>query len=100
MLYLYVRGLYHNSSSLHYSNAQISNHLCQQTTCDACTLIAVQVWTAERSTQLGMAVSSMLKGYTTTAAQIITAMLKSVTKFTIQVGSMSYQCLAECASSK
>lgn len=44
------------------------------------------VWTAERSTQLGMAVSSMLKGYTTTAAQIITAMLKSVTKFTIQVG--------------
>jgi hypothetical protein len=43
------------------------------------------VWTAERSTQLGMAVSSMLKGYTTTAAQIITAMLKSVTKFTIQV---------------
>jgi hypothetical protein len=46
----------------------------------------LQVWTAERSTQLGMAVSSMLKGYTTTAAQIITAMLKSVTKFTIQVG--------------
>jgi hypothetical protein len=45
----------------------------------------MQVWTAERSTQLGMAVSSMLKGYTTTAAQIITAMLKSVTKFTIQV---------------
>jgi len=45
----------------------------------------LQVWTAERSTQLGMAVSSMLKGYTTTAAQIITAMLKSVTKFTIQV---------------
>eukprot|EP00775_Hariotina_reticulata_P011497 gene11497-11640_t len=44
------------------------------------------VWTAERSVQLGMAVSSMLKGYTTTAAQIITAMLKSVTKFTIQVG--------------
>jgi len=28
----------------------------------------------------------MLKGYTTTAAQIITAMLKSVTRFTIQVG--------------
>jgi hypothetical protein len=47
--------------------------------------IHAQVWTAERSTQLGMAVSSMLKGYTTTAAQIITAMLKSVTKFTIQV---------------
>lgn len=44
------------------------------------------VWTAERSTQLGMAVSSMLKGYTTTAAQIVTATLKSVTKFTIQVG--------------
>lgn len=36
-----------------------------------------------------MAVSSMLKGYTTTAAQIITAMLKSVTKFTIQVGDTS-----------
>jgi hypothetical protein len=49
----------------------------------------LQVWTAERSTQLGMAVSSMLKGYTTTAAQIITAMLKSVTKFTIQVCSVS-----------
>lgn len=48
--------------------------------------MSLQVWTAERSTQLGMAVSSMLKGYTTTAAQIITAMLKSVTKFTIQVG--------------
>lgn len=49
-------------------------------------LLLVQVWTAERSTQLGMAVSSMLKGYTTTAAQIVTATLKSVTKFTIQVG--------------
>lgn len=48
----------------------------------------LQVWTAERSTQLGMAVSSMLKGYTTTAAQIITSMLKSVTKFTIQVCSV------------
>jgi hypothetical protein len=50
-----------------------------------CCAVPLQVWTAERSTQLGMAVSSMLKGYTTTAAQIITAMLKSVTKFTIQV---------------
>lgn len=50
-----------------------------------CLRCCLQVWTAERSTQLGMAVSSMLKGYTTTAAQIITAMLKSVTKFTIQV---------------
>ena len=44
-------------------------------------------WTTERSAQLGLAVSSMLKGYTTTAAQIITSMLKSVTRFTIQVSS-------------
>ncbi len=36
--------------------------------------------------QLGLAVSGMLKGYTTTAASVITAMLKSVTRFTIQVG--------------
>jgi predicted PurR-regulated permease PerM len=42
-------------------------------------------WTAERSVQLGLAVSGMLKGYTTTAASLITAMLKSVTRFTIQV---------------
>ncbi|GBF95935.1 hypothetical protein Rsub_08058 [Raphidocelis subcapitata] len=41
-------------------------------------------WTAERSVQLGLAVSGMLKGYTTTAATIITAALKSVTRFTIQ----------------
>jgi hypothetical protein len=45
-----------------------------------------QDWTAERSVQLGLAVSGMLKGYTTTAASIITAMLKSVTRFTMQVG--------------
>lgn len=57
----------------------------------SCLLMSVQVWTAERSTQLGMAVSTMLKGYTTTAAQIITAMLKSVTKFTIQV-SFNLEC--------
>jgi hypothetical protein len=49
-----------------------------------CTLTP-QEWTAERSVQLGLAVSGMLKGYTTTAATIITAMLKSVTRFTIQV---------------
>ncbi|GBF98399.1 hypothetical protein Rsub_10464 [Raphidocelis subcapitata] len=42
-------------------------------------------WTAERSTQLGLAVSGMLKGYTTTAASIISGALKSVTRFTIQV---------------
>ncbi|KAI8469443.1 MAG: hypothetical protein J3K34DRAFT_423607 [Monoraphidium minutum] len=42
-------------------------------------------WTAQRSTQLGLAVSGMLKGYTTTAATIITAALKSATRFTIQV---------------
>jgi hypothetical protein len=36
--------------------------------------------------QLGLAVSGMLKGYTTTAASIITAMLKSVTRFTMQAG--------------
>jgi hypothetical protein len=35
---------------------------------------------------LGRTVSSLLKGYTTTAATVITAMLKSVTKFTVQVG--------------
>jgi hypothetical protein len=56
-----------------------------------------QVWTAERSTQLGMAVSSMLKGYTTTAAQIITAMLKSVTKFTIQVRVLKSAVLLQAA---
>jgi len=32
----------------------------------------------------------MLKGYTTTAATIITAMLKSVTRFTIQVRIMGW----------
>lgn len=62
-------------------------HMCVLHVC------VLQVWTAERSTQLGMAVSSMLKGYTTTAAQIITAMLKSVTKFTIQVGLRSLFCI-------
>lgn len=62
----------------------------------SCLLMSVQVWTAERSTQLGMAVSTMLKGYTTTAAQIITAMLKSVTKFTIQVKKKSFN--LECHS--
>lgn len=56
-----------------------------------CFAVLPQVWTAERSTQLGMAVSSMFKGYTTTAAQIITAMLKSVTKFTIQVSGRTTQ---------
>ncbi|KIY99566.1 hypothetical protein MNEG_8395 [Monoraphidium neglectum] len=48
-------------------------------------LAVTEEWTAERSVQLGLAVSGMLKGYTTTAATIITAMLKSVTRFTIQV---------------
>lgn len=43
-------------------------------------------WTAERSQALGMAVSTMLKGYTTTAATVTAALLKSVTKFALQIG--------------
>lgn len=43
-----------------------------------------QVWTVERSTQLGLAVSSMLKGYTTTAAKYTAVFLKSVAKFSLQ----------------
>jgi predicted PurR-regulated permease PerM len=43
-------------------------------------------WSPERSVQLGLAVSSMLKGYTTTAAAVVSAALRSVTKFAIQVG--------------
>lgn len=62
-----------------------------------CFTLLLQVWTAERSTQLGMAVSSMLKGYTTTAAQVITALLKSVTKFTLQVWASSTEALG-CAA--
>ncbi len=46
---------------------------------------AMQVWTVERSTQLGLAVSSMLKGYTTTAAKYTAVFLKSVAKFSVQV---------------
>jgi hypothetical protein len=45
----------------------------------------LQEWTKERSTQLGLAVSSMLKGYTTTAATITATLLKSVSKFAVQV---------------
>ncbi|KAJ9522992.1 hypothetical protein QJQ45_023838, partial [Haematococcus lacustris] len=44
-----------------------------------------QAWTAERSVQLGLAVSSMLKGYTTTAAKITGQLLSSVTKFAVQM---------------
>ncbi|GIL91430.1 hypothetical protein Vretimale_17819 [Volvox reticuliferus] len=43
-----------------------------------------QVWSAERSTQLGLAVSSMLKGYTNTAAKYTAVFLKSVAKFSLQ----------------
>ncbi|KAG2430880.1 hypothetical protein HXX76_009854 [Chlamydomonas incerta] len=43
-----------------------------------------QVWSAERSTQLGLAVSSMLKGYTSTAAKYTGLFLKSVAKFSLQ----------------
>ena len=43
-------------------------------------------WSPERSVRLGLAVSSMLKGYTTTAAAVVSAALRSVTKFAIQVG--------------
>lgn len=45
-----------------------------------------QVWTAERSTQLGLAVASMLKNYTTTAAKYTGLFIKSVAKFGLQVG--------------
>ncbi len=45
----------------------------------------MQVWSAERSTQLGLAVSSMLKGYTNTAAKYTGLILKSVAKFGLQV---------------
>jgi len=41
-------------------------------------------WTIERSTQLGLAVSKLLKGYTTTAATVTAGMLSSVTKFALQ----------------
>lgn len=44
-----------------------------------------QAWTAERSVSLGLAVSTMLKGYTTTAAKITAQLLSSVTKFAVQV---------------
>lgn len=47
--------------------------------------MAIQVWSAERSTQLGLAVSSMLKGYTNTAAKYTGLFLKSVAKFSLQV---------------
>lgn len=43
-------------------------------------------WTAERSTQLGLSVSGMLKGYTTTAANLTARLFTSVTKFALQVG--------------
>ncbi|KXZ46129.1 hypothetical protein GPECTOR_46g198 [Gonium pectorale] len=43
-----------------------------------------QVWSAERSTHLGLAVSSMLKGYTNTAAKYTAVFLKSVAKFSLQ----------------
>lgn len=45
-----------------------------------------QAWTAERSVALGLAVSGMLKGYTTTAAKITAGIVSSVTKFALQVG--------------
>ncbi|PNH08413.1 hypothetical protein TSOC_005022, partial [Tetrabaena socialis] len=43
-----------------------------------------QVWSAERSTGLGLAVASMLKGYTNTAAKYTAVFLKSVAKFSLQ----------------
>jgi len=45
----------------------------------------VEAWTPERSVQLGMAVSSMLKGYTNTAAKITGGLLSSVTRFALQL---------------
>lgn len=42
-------------------------------------------WTIERSEQLGMAVSKLLKGYTTTAATVTAGLLSSVTKLALQV---------------
>jgi len=46
---------------------------------------SLREWSAERSVALGMAVSSMLKGYTTTAAKITAQLLSSVTKFAVQI---------------
>ncbi|MEW5307469.1 MAG: hypothetical protein WDW36_009864 [Sanguina aurantia] len=42
-------------------------------------------WTTERSVALGMTVSGMLKGYTTTAAKLTVSMLSSVTRFAFEV---------------
>eukprot|EP00798_Chlamydomonas_sp_ICE-L_P015259 gene15259-21342_t len=42
-------------------------------------------WTEKRSVQLGMAIASMLKGYTTTAAKITAYLLSSVTRFAVQL---------------
>lgn len=56
-------------------------------------LSCMQVWSAERSTQLGLAVSSMLKGYTNTAAKYTGLILKSVAKFSLQVrGGVNTSC--------
>lgn len=41
-------------------------------------------WGSERIASLGLAVSSTLKGYTTTAAKITAALLSSAVKFTVQ----------------
>ncbi|GFR44550.1 hypothetical protein Agub_g5821, partial [Astrephomene gubernaculifera] len=43
-----------------------------------------QVWCSPRSTKLGLAVSSMLKGYTTMAAKYTAVFVKSVAKFSLQ----------------
>lgn len=45
----------------------------------------MQDWTTERSVALGMTVSGMLKGYTTTAAKLTVSMLSSVTRFAFEV---------------
>ena len=42
-------------------------------------------WGSERIASLGLAISSTLKGYTTTAAKITAALLSSAVKFTVQV---------------
>jgi predicted PurR-regulated permease PerM len=41
-------------------------------------------WGSERLASLGLAISSTLKGYTTTAAKITAALLSSAVKFTVQ----------------
>lgn len=53
---------------------------------------AARDWTIERSEALGMAVSKLLKGYTTTAATVTAQLLSSVTKLALQVRGRWFRC--------